>query len=102
MVALGANCVSSSRAGVGAVLGACIMVLLFSDTRGDLLAGSDKRDIVSRRLSTLTSMERLRLLSREREWLGRDFEVFGRDPRALIKTTVGRVRGSMKVTSFAT
>lgn len=108
MVALGADCVSSSRAGVvvgvgvGAVLGACFMVLLFSDTRGDLVAASDKRCMVSRRLSALTSAERLRLLSRGREWLGRDFEVFDRDSRALIKTTVGRVPGSMMVTSFAT
>lgn len=106
MVALGATCVSSSRAGagvgIGAVLGACFMVLLFSDTRGDLVAESDKRCMVSRRLSALTSIERVRLFSREREWLGRDFEVFDSDPRALIKTTVGRVPGSVMVTSFAT
>lgn len=106
MVALSANCVSSSRAGVGAGigagLGACFMVFLFSDTRGDLFAGSDKRCIVSRRLSALTSIERVRLLSRPRLWLGRGFEGIDRDPRALIKTTVGRVPGSMIVTSLAT
>lgn len=102
MVALGANCVSSSGAGVGDVLSACFRVFLFSDTRGDLLAGSDKRCMVSRRLSALASTGRLRLLSREREWMGRDFEVFDRDSRALIKITVGRAPGSIMVTSFAT
>lgn len=110
MVALDATCVSFSRAGagagvgdgIGAILGACFMVLLFSDTRVDLVAGSDKRCVVSRRLSALASTERWRLLSCEREWLGRDFEVFDSDPRRLIKTTVGRVPGSMMVTSFAT
>lgn len=102
MVALGANRVSSSRVGIGDVLGACFMVLLFSDTRGDLVAGSDKRCMVSRRLSALTSAGRLRLLSREREWMGRGFEVFDRDSRALIKITVGRAPGSVMVTSFAT
>jgi hypothetical protein len=103
MVALGANCVSS-RVGVwfGADLDAGFMLALFSDTRGDLVAEADECGNVSRRLSVLTSVDRVRLLSREREWLGRDFEVLGRDLRASIKTTVGRVRGSMKVTSFAT
>ena len=107
MVALGVNCVSSSRVEVGvmawfgAVLAAGIMLFLFSDTRGDLVAEADECGNVSRRLSVLTSMERVRLLSREREWLGRDFEALDREPRASIKTTVGRVRGSMKVTSFA-
>lgn len=111
MVALGANCVSSSRVSVGvvvvvgavvAVLGVGFMLALFSDTRGGLVAEADECGNVSRQLSVLTSIERVRLLSREREWLGRDFEVLRRDPRASIKTTVGRVRGSMKVTSFAT
>lgn len=113
MVALGANCVSSSRVSAGvvvvvvvgavvAVLGVGFMLALFSDTRGDLVAEADECGNVSRQLSVLTSIERVRLLSREREWLGRDLEVLRRDPRASIKTTVGRVRGSMKVTSFAT
>lgn len=111
MVALGANCVSSSRVSVGvvvvvgavvAVLGVGFMLALFSDTRGGLVAEADECGNVSRQLSVLTSIERVRLLSREREWLGRDFEVLRRVPRASIKTTVGRVRGSMKVTSFAT
>jgi hypothetical protein len=111
MVALGANCVSSSRVSVGvvvvvgavvAVLGVGFMLALFSDTRGGLVAEADECGNVSRQLSVLTNIERVRLLSREREWLGRDLEVLRRDPRASIKTTVGRVRGSMKVTSFAT
>ena len=83
MVALGANWVSSRSVGVDLVC----FTLLFSD-RGDL--------------SVLTCTERLRLLSREREWVERDLDGFDRDPRVLMKTRVGRVRGSMNVTCFAT
>ena len=60
MVALGASWGSS------AVLGPCFVVDLFSDARGNF-AGSDERGSVSRRLSVLASIERLRLLSLERE-----------------------------------
>lgn len=64
----------------------------------DLSSESGRRD---RRLSDLMVAGRGRLLSRERG-LGRDLELLDREPRALIRTTVGRVRGSMKVIFWAT
>lgn len=66
MVALGDSCRSSCGVGVGVVVDGCLMVVFLSDTRADLVDGSDERGSPSR-LSALTSVGRMRLLSRERE-----------------------------------
>jgi hypothetical protein len=98
IVALGAAFISSLRTdedevdGLESVISRIWALADFTD--------SERED--ASRLSGLRATGRLRLLSREREWLDRDLEAFDRDPRALIKTTVGRFSGSMKETFRAT